>query len=69
MRLHHRHRAAAGIRVKLIVTVWGLLVGIPAYVAFNYFTTVIHRYVLQVEETATELIEAVTLRLAKAKQK
>ncbi len=58
--------AAAGIRVKLIVTVWGLLVGIPAYVAFNYFTTVIHRYVLQVEETATELIEAVTLRLAQA---
>src|SRR5262249_43672497 len=32
--------AAAGIQVKLIVTVWGLLVGIPAYVAFNYFTTV-----------------------------
>jgi biopolymer transport protein ExbB len=59
--------AAAGIRVKLIVTVWGLLVGIPAYVAFNYFTTIIHRYVLQVEETATELIEAVTLRLAKPK--
>ena len=59
-------RAAHGIQLKLIVTVWGLLVGIPAYVAFNYFTTVIHRYVLQVEETATELIEAVTLRLAQA---
>ena len=56
--------AAAGIQVKLIVTVWGLLVGIPAYVAYNYFTTLIHRYVLQVEETATELMESVTLRLA-----
>lgn len=56
--------AASGIRVKLLVTVWGLLVGIPCYVAFHYFTTVINRYVLQVEETATQLIEAVTLRLA-----
>jgi biopolymer transport protein ExbB len=56
--------AAAGIKIKLLVTVWGLLVGIPAYVAFNYFTNVIDRYVLQVEETATELFEAVTMRLA-----
>ncbi len=61
--------AAAGIKIKLLVTVWGLLVGIPAYIAFNYFTTVIDRYVLQVEETATELFEAVTLRLALERQK
>ena len=61
-------RAAAGIKIKLLVTVWGLLVGIPAYIAFNYFTTVIDRYVLQVEETATELFEAVTLRLALERQ-
>ncbi len=60
--------AAAGIQVKLLVTVWGLLVGIPAYLFFNYFTTVINRYVLHVEETATELIEAVTLRLALRQQ-
>lgn len=56
--------AAAGIKVKLLVTVWGLMVGIPAYVAFNYFTTVINRYVLSVEESATELIETVTLQIA-----
>ncbi len=56
--------AAAGIQLKLLVTVWGLIVGIPAYVAFNYFTTVINRYVLKVEEAATELVEAVTLRIA-----
>jgi biopolymer transport protein ExbB len=56
--------AAAGIKVKLLVTVWGLMVGIPAYVAFNYFTTVINRYVLSVEESATELMEAVTLQMA-----
>jgi len=60
--------AAAGIQVKLLVTVWGLLVGIPAYVFFNYFTNVINRYVLHVEETATELIEAVTLRMALREQ-
>ena len=56
--------AAAGIQLKLLVTVWGLIVGIPAYVAFNYFTVVINRYVLNVEESATELVEAVTLRIA-----
>ncbi len=56
--------AAAGIQLKLLVTVWGLIVGIPAYVAFNYFTVVINRYVLNVEESATELVEAVTLRFA-----
>src|SRR5207247_453101 len=38
--------AASGIQVKLLVTVWGLLVGIPAYVVYNYFNTVINRYVL-----------------------
>lgn len=61
--------AAAGIQIKLLVTVWGLLVGIPAYVFFNYFTNVINHYVLHVEETATELIEAVTLRMALREQK
>ncbi len=60
--------AAAGIQVKLLVTVWGLLVGIPAYIAFNYFTTTINRYVLYVEETATELIEGVTLKMALREQ-
>jgi biopolymer transport protein ExbB len=56
--------AAAGIKVKLLVTVWGLLVGIPAYVAYNYFTTTINRYMLEVEEAGTLLGEAVTVRLA-----
>ncbi len=56
--------AAAGIKLKLLVTVWGLIVGIPAYVAYNYFTTVINGYVLNVEESATALMEAVTLQLS-----
>src|SRR5207244_6388195 len=55
--------AADGIKVKLLVTVFGLLVGIPAYVAYNYFSTVINGYMLHVEESATKLNEAVPVRL------
>ena len=56
--------AAAGIKVKLIVTVWGLMVGIPAYMFFNYFTSVVSAHILEAEETATELVEALILQLA-----
>ncbi|MFT6181883.1 MAG: biopolymer transport protein ExbB [Akkermansiaceae bacterium] len=55
--------AASGIRVALLTTAFGLIVGIPAYMAFNYFTGVINDFVLQVESSAAELIEVVTLRL------
>lgn len=55
--------AAAGISEALLTTALGLIVGIPAYVAFNYFTSVINRFVLEVEESATELIETVTLQM------
>jgi len=55
--------AAAGIKVKLLVTVWGLLVGIPAYIAYNYFTTVINGFMLHVEESASMLSEAVTVQM------
>jgi len=56
--------AARGINIALLTTVFGLIVGIPTYIAYNYFTSVINRYVLQVEESATELIETVTLKMA-----
>lgn len=56
--------AAKGIKLKLIVTVWGLMVGIPAYIFFNYFSTVVNRYILEAQATASQLIEALTLRLA-----
>ncbi|MDA1005318.1 MAG: MotA/TolQ/ExbB proton channel family protein [Verrucomicrobia bacterium] len=55
--------AAAGIRVALLTTAFGLIVGIPAYMAFNYFTGIINDFVLQVESSAAEMIEVVTLRL------
>jgi biopolymer transport protein ExbB len=56
--------AAAGINIALLTTVFGLMVAIPAFTAYNYFTSVINRYVLEVEETASELLEAVTLQKA-----
>ena len=56
--------AASGIMVSLMTTCFGLIIGIPAFVAFNYFTSLINRFVLDVEESATELIEAVTLQTA-----
>jgi len=56
--------AAGGISVALLTTAFGLIIGIPAFIAFNYFTSVINRFVLDVEESATELIEAVTLQMA-----
>lgn len=60
--------AASGIRVALLTTAFGLVVGIPAYMAFNYFTGIINEFVLQVESSAAELIEVVTLRLTLEKE-
>lgn len=56
--------AAGGISVALLTTAFGLLVSIPTFMAFNYFSSVINRFVLEVEESASELIETVTLHLA-----
>ena len=55
--------AASGIQVALLTTCFGLIVGIPAYLFFNYFTSIINGFVLEVEGTAAELIEVVTIRL------
>jgi biopolymer transport protein ExbB len=60
--------AADGIQTALLTTCFGLIVGIPAYIAYNYFTSVINRYVLDVEESATDLIEQVTLKMALSEQ-
>jgi len=55
--------AADGISVALLTTCFGLMVGIPAFMAFNYFSSVINKFVLEVEESSSELMEAVTLQL------
>lgn len=56
--------AADGIMVSLLTTVLGLVVGIPAFIAFNYFNSVVNEFILNVEESSAELIEAVTMQLA-----
>jgi biopolymer transport protein ExbB len=58
--------AAAGIEISLLTTVLGLIVGIPAFIGFNYFTSVTNRFVLDVQESAAELIETLTLQTALA---
>lgn len=55
--------AASGIERALLTTCFGLIVGIPAFIAFNYFTSIINQFVLEVETSASELIEAVTLQM------
>ena len=56
--------AADGIMVSLLTTVLGLVVGIPAFIAFNYFNSVVNEFILKVEESSAELIESVTMQLA-----
>ncbi|MFT5126255.1 MAG: biopolymer transport protein ExbB [Kiritimatiellia bacterium] len=60
--------AASGIQVALLTTCFGLIIGIPAFMAFNYFSSVINGFVLEVEETAQELMEVVTLQITLEQQ-
>ena len=55
--------AAGGIKTALLTTCFGLMVGIPAYIAFNYFSSVINTFVLEVETSASELVESVTVQM------
>ncbi|MHC4885214.1 MAG: MotA/TolQ/ExbB proton channel family protein, partial [Planctomycetota bacterium] len=52
---------AGGISEALITTAAGLLIAIPAVVAYSVFSKKIDRYVLDIEETATSLIDFITL--------
>ncbi len=47
---------AAGIWEALLTTVFGLCVAIPAVVAYNWLTTWVNRFVLDMERSATELV-------------
>ncbi len=55
--------AASGIEVALLTTCFGLMVGIPAYMAYNYFSSIINNFVLDVESSASELNEVVSLQM------
>jgi len=47
---------AGGIGEALITTAFGLLVAIPAVAVFNYFTNAIDNFVVDMNETSSELI-------------
>lgn len=47
---------AGGIWEALLTTVAGLIVAIPAYVAYNYFVSRVNNIVIDTERAATELI-------------
>jgi biopolymer transport protein ExbB len=54
---------AGDISEALITTAAGLMIAIPAYIAFNYFTSRVQRLVLDIEQTASELMEVVSIQL------
>lgn len=51
---------AGGIGEALITTVAGLMVAIPAYVAYNYFVNRVNHITLEMERGATELVNYMT---------
>ncbi len=56
---------AAGIAEALITTGAGLLVAVPAVVAYNVFTRRIEKYTLEIEQTMKDLIDFISLGRAK----
>jgi biopolymer transport protein ExbB len=50
---------AAGIKVALITTAAGLTIAIPINIAHNYFVTRVDRLVIDMEESAQKMIDAV----------
>jgi biopolymer transport protein ExbB len=50
---------AGGIKVALITTATGLMIAIPINIMHNYFVTRIDRLVLDMEESAQKMIDAV----------
>ncbi len=51
---------AGGIWEALLTTVAGLVVAIPAYVAYNYLVNHINGFVLEMEKASTELVNFLT---------
>ena len=52
---------SAGISEALVVTAFGLLVAIPAVALYNYFSGVVDKFVVDMDEVASEMVEAVVL--------
>jgi biopolymer transport protein ExbB len=48
---------AAGISEALITTATGLVIAIPTSIGFNYFVSTIDRFVIEMEEASSELVD------------
>ena len=48
---------ARGIWEALVTTVGGLVIAIPAYLAYNYFVSRVNNIVLQMEKSATRVLD------------
>ncbi len=55
---------ASGIKVALLTTVLGLCIAIPAQFFYNAFSNRVNGFVLEVEESATELVQNLALMSA-----
>ncbi|MDD5449198.1 MAG: MotA/TolQ/ExbB proton channel family protein [Candidatus Omnitrophica bacterium] len=53
---------AGGIWEALLTTVFGLCVAIPTYVAYNYFVNKVNGFILEMEKTATDLVNLLASR-------
>ena len=51
---------AGGIWEALLTTVAGLIVAIPAFVAYNYLVSRVNNFILEMEKAATELVNFLT---------
>ena len=54
-------QVSTGISEALVTTATGLIVAIPAVIAYNIFAKKVDHVVLEIEQTATELIDYITL--------
>lgn len=55
---------AGGIWQALITTVAGLIVAIPTFVTYSYFTSFVNKYIAQMEHVATELANLMTHKIS-----
>lgn len=59
---------AGGIAEALITTAAGLIIAVPAYLAYNAFTARVQSFVLEIEESSAQLMEAVASSIASKEQ-
>lgn len=59
--LVHPGDLARGIWEALLTTVAGLIVAIPAYLAYNYFVSRVNNIILDMEKSATRLLDVLFL--------